>query len=139
MMRVTTLALIITMIILVFTDGRANGQTVLAPQEAAAIVRVQDSKATPALVSGVIVNNTGHIIRDIEVLIEYHWLWANEFKPGPESPGRVVSFKIDKELAPGQSTAFRYTPDPPLSQRDDGHYDLEVTVASFTTVMQGAR
>ena len=136
MMRAITL--VGSMVIFTFAARMAHGQTVLAPQEAARIIRIQDLKATPSLISGVIVNNSPHIVRDIELLIEYHWLWANEFKPGVESPGRVVTFKLDKELKPGQSTDFRYTPDAPLSARNDGQYDPEVTVASFTTVISDA-
>ena len=137
MLRGVILAL--PMMIITLTDGKANGQTILAHPDAARIVRIENLSATPALVSGIVVNNTPNIIRDIELLIKFHWLWANEFKPGPDSPGRVVSFKLDKELAAGQSTPFRYIPDPPLSTRGDGQYAPEVTVASFTTVIPGGR
>ena len=137
MIRAMTLGVMI-LIVFVFTSGKANGQTVLAPQEAARIVQLQDLKVTPSLVSGVVVNNSPHVIREIQVLIKYHWLWANEFKPGLDSPGRVFALKVDKELKPGESTAFRFTPDPPLPQRQDGQYDPEVGVASFTIVSSDA-
>jgi hypothetical protein len=123
---------------LTLAAGTAGAQTVLSPEEAAKIVAIKDLKATPESVSGVVVNNTPHIIRDIEVLVEYHWLWANEFKPGPVSPGRAINIKLDKELRPGETTAFRYSPDPPLSRRSDGEYYPEVVVSGFTIVTTDA-
>ena len=107
---------------------------VLSPEEAKA-VSIKDLEANAAAVSGAIVNNTPHVIRDIEVLIQYHWLWANEFKPGLESPGRVASLKLNKDLLPGESTPFRYVPDPPLVNRQDGRFDPEVVIAGFTIVI----
>jgi hypothetical protein len=113
----------------------ANAQRVLSPQEAAQAVQIRDLQATAAEVTGTVVNNTPHIIRQIEILTEYHWLWANEFKPGPESPGRVASVKLDTELRPRESLPFRYAPEPSLPNRQDGRFVPEVTVAGFTTVV----
>jgi hypothetical protein len=126
---------VITALAFSFSAGAAIAQRVLSPEEAAKVVPIKNLNATPTEVSGVIVNNTPHIIRDIEVLIEYHWLWANEFKPGPESPGHSAIVKLDKELAPGESTTFRYVPNPPLPNRQDGRFEPEVVVAGFTTVV----
>lgn len=118
-----------------FGAGAAMAQRLASPAEAAKAVAIKDLKAGTSEVSGVIVNNTPHLIREIELLIQYHWLWTNEFKPGLESPGRVVSLKLDKDLLPGESTAFRYVPNPPLPNRQDGRFHPEVVVAGFTTVI----
>jgi len=128
------LAALITAMLLAAT-GIAVPQNVLSPGEAARMVAIKDLKATPSSVSGVVVNNTPHIIRDIEVAIEYHWMWANEFKPGPVDPGRAVVIKLNKELKPGESAAFRYVPDPPLESRKDGRFEPEVVVVGYTTVI----
>jgi hypothetical protein len=113
-------------------DSRAD--IVLEQQEAAKILSLRNLTATPSLVSGEIVNQTPHTVRDIELLIQFHWLWKNEFKPGPESPGRTDILKIAKELKPGESTAFRYIPNPPLPDRNDGWFEPEVTIGGFTVV-----
>ena len=112
-----------------------EAQRILSPEEAARVVAVKNLKATSTEVSGEIVNNTPHIIRDVEVLIQYHWLWANDFKPGQESPGTSAIVKLDKELQPGQSATFRHVPKPPLSDRKDGRFEPEVVIAGFTTVV----
>ena len=117
-----------------FGVDSATAQRLLSPEEAKAVA-IKDLKAHTSEVSGVIVNNTPHTIREIEVLIQYHWLWANEFKPGLDSPGRVASLKLDKDLLPGESTTFRYIPNPPLPNRQDGRFDPEVVVAGFTIVI----
>jgi hypothetical protein len=126
-------AVIAALVFLLCVDS-ATAQRLLGPEEAKSVA-IKDLKADASEVSGVIVNNTPHTIREIEVLIQYHWLWANEFKPGLDSPGRVASLKLDKDLLPGESTTFRYVPNPPLPNRQDGRFDPEVVVAGFTIVI----
>jgi len=115
--------------------GSAVAQKVLTPEEAARMVPLKDLQVTASSVSGAVVNNTPHIIRNVELAIEYHWLWANEFKPGAVAPGRAFVIKLDKELRPGESIPFRHIPDPPLESRKDGEFHPEVTVAGFTIVV----
>jgi hypothetical protein len=128
------LGAVIAALVFLFCVDSATAQRLLGPEEAKSVA-IKDLKADASEVSGVIVNNTPHTIREIEVLIQYHWLWANEFKPGLESPGRVASLKLDKDLLPGESTTFRYVPNPPLPNRQDGRFDPEVVVAGFTIVI----
>jgi hypothetical protein len=130
--------IILAILFLVSGAGSAGAQTVLTQEEAGKAVTIKDLNATTSSVTGVVVNNSPHVIRDVEVLIEYHWLWTNEFKPGPVSPGHSAVIKLDKDIQPGQTSAFRYTPDPPLPTRKDGQYDFEVRVAGFTSVITGS-
>src|SRR5688500_14869675 len=109
-MRVRTLCLITAMgwggVLSDDVSGRAQG--VLNPQQAAKIVAIEDLRVSPTGVRGVVVNRTPHIIRDVEVVVQYHWLWDNEFKPGNDSPGQTVVHRIDGELQPGQSAPFNH-------------------------------
>jgi hypothetical protein len=134
-MKRSLLLAAMTATLLAVPAGSAIAQKVLTHEEADKMVSIKDLKATASSVTGVVVNNTPHIIRDIEIAIEYHWMWANEFKPGPVAPGRAVTIRLDKELRPGESTTFRYVPDPPLENRKDGQYDIEAVVAGFTSVI----
>lgn len=59
-------------------------------------------------------NNSKQVLRDVEIEILDSWQWKNEFRPGKDDPGRVVTLKIDKEIPPGQSVPFNYKPSPPL-------------------------
>ena len=111
------------------------GQRILTQEEAAKSVAVRNLKVAPTEVSGEVVNNSPHTVRDIEVLIQYHWLWTNEFKPGAESPGQSAVIKLDRQLSPGESAAFRHAPDPPPASRKDGRFEPEVVIVGFTTVI----
>lgn len=113
----------------------APAQIVLEEEKAAQIVAIRNLNATPSLVSGEIANRTPHLIRDIELVIQFHWHWKNEFKPGKEAPGRTGIVKIATEIKPGESIPFRYIPDPPLPDRKDGWFEPEVKVGGFTTVV----
>ena len=121
--------------ILAFSSGSSVAQTVLSSSDAAKTVSIKDLNATPSAVSGVVANHSPHAIRDIEILVQYHWLWGNEFKPGRQPPGESTIIKLDKELKPGESAAFQHVPAPPLPERKDGRFTLEVTVAGFTVVI----
>ena len=117
----------------------AQAQTVLTSSEASKVVKLQNLNATPAKVSGMIVNDSPHTLRDVQLLIQYHWLWENERNPGPNPPGRAATVTLDKELKPGESAMFSYTPSPPLPQQKDGHFMPEVDVAGFTLVIPQQR
>jgi hypothetical protein len=134
-MRLRTLGVTAALGCALLSDpGAAPAQTVLNPQEAAKIVAIEDLRVSPAGVSGVVVNRTPHIIRDVEILVQYHWLWNNEFKPGTDSPGQTVVLRIDKPLQPGQSAPFSHT----LSiagDRKDGRFVPEATVGAFAVVV----
>jgi hypothetical protein len=113
----------------------AHAQTVLTASEAAKVLRFQNLNVTPERISGTIINESPHMVRDVQLLIQYHWLWENERNPGQNPPGRAVTVNLDKELKPGDSVPFSYTPSPPLPQRRDGQFMPEVDVAGFTVVV----
>jgi hypothetical protein len=112
-----------------------QGQTVLSSSEASKVLKFENLSATPAKISGMIVNASPHIVRDVQLLIQYHWLWENERNPGQNPPGRAVAVNLDKELRPGESVPFSYTTSPPLPQRTDGRFMPEVDVGGFTVVV----
>ena len=48
---------------------------------------------------------------------------------------RPVFYDAKRELRPGESIPFSYTPSPPLPSRTDGYFETEVSVVGFTEVM----
>ena len=46
------------------------------------------------------------------------FLWANEVKPGDESPGRSVVTTIAGPIHRTEAIAFEFTPNPPLPVRE---------------------
>jgi hypothetical protein len=110
-------------------------QAILDQEQAARTLAIRKLDATASQVSGEVVNMTPHTVREIELWVQYHWLWKNEFKPGSEPPGRTDVVRINQEIAPGRSATFRHTPNPPLPARQDGWFEPEITVAGFTSVI----
>jgi hypothetical protein len=46
-------------------------------------------------VSGELVNNSPHAVRDVELQILYSWRWKDEFRPGKDDPGRAEYVALD--------------------------------------------
>ena len=106
----------------------------VAPDEASQKVEIRNVEVKGNAISGELTNKSPHPIRNIELLVQYHWLWNNEFKPGPKSPGKAIIVALDKQLRPGESATFSVPLDPAES-RADGYYMTEVTLAGFTEVI----
>lgn len=124
------------MLIGVFVGGTdTSAQTVLTEDVASRALALKDVEVTPSIISGTIINNTPHTVRDIELLIQYHWLWQNERNPGQDSPGKAFMVKLDGELQPGGSLPFDFTPSVSLPVRTGGRFMPEVDIAAFTTVV----
>lgn len=63
------------------------------------------------------------------------FLWANETKPGDESPGRSAVLTVAGPLAPRGTLAFEFTPNPPLPNRTDGRFaDPQAHVLGYQTI-----
>ena len=82
-------------------------------------------------VSGVLVNTSGHRLREVRLLVRHEWLWRNEFHPGTDSPGTAGYFVVPEEIPAGGTLSFNYRPDPPLPRRSDGTFQTTVEVAGL--------
>ena len=129
------------MMFFVFTSwfSIANAASVLSEQEAAKTLKIQYTTDNHEVISGKITNESPHAIKDPELLVEYHWLWAKEFHPGQNSPGRAAYVKLNKEIQPGETVDFTYRPEPSLPNRHDGRFMPEVSPASFSIVLPAQR
>lgn len=114
----------------------AGAETVLSSQEASRVLSFEKLDVNPSRISGVIANKTPHTIKDIQLMVQYHWLWKDERNPGKDSPGRTVIIPLKEQLEPGESQRFSYTPEISLPSRNDGYFMPEVDVAAFTTVIR---
>jgi hypothetical protein len=117
----------------------AISQTVLTKQEASRVLVLSNVSAQDGVVSGELRNNSSNIVRDVQLLIRYEWLWKDEFHPGKDDPGRSDYYNVPGEIPPGGTTRFQYTPNPPLPKRTDGSFQVSVSVAGFTEVIPQPR
>jgi len=83
-------------------------------------------------ITGTMKNNTGRKIGDVEVLVEYAWIWARDTNHGDDNPGWSMTYTLPVELAPGASVPMNLTPLHPLPDREDGHFLISAKVLGYT-------
>ena len=110
----------------------ASAETVMTEQQGAKTAEIEYTIDHRGVISGKVINTSSHAIKNPELLVEYHWLWAKEFKPGNNPPGRAAYVSLDKEIQPGAAAPFNYRPEPPLPDRTGGRFVPEVSLAGFT-------
>lgn len=98
-------------------------------------VRVSNVSRRGDVVVGTLTNDSDAELRDIRLLIDVAFLWANEVKPGEESPGRSAVMTVAGPLAPHGKLAFEFTPNPPLPERTDGRYaEPKVRIMGYQSI-----
>jgi uncharacterized protein (DUF58 family) len=86
-------------------------------------------------ISGTIVNRTNHEVRNVRLMIDYAWMWQNDFKPGEENPGRTVYVTAPAVIPPHGEGSFTYRPSPPLESSAAGHFIPTVHIVGFTQMV----
>ena len=110
----------------------AWAQRFVSGEEAAKLLVVRNIETgKDGSVSGVLFNKSLRTQRDVWLLVRHTWLWRNERSPGNDNPSRTAYFQIKEEIPPGELKNFRYSPDPPLVSRKDGHFETLIEVFSF--------
>lgn len=106
---------------------------VVSAQQVSHVITVADVKARGSTVSGVLINKSTQVVRDVRLLIQQPWLWKDEHHPGSVSPGIAGFYTVPAEIPPNGRVPFSYEIGP-LRQRTDGHFETFVEVAGFTEV-----
>jgi hypothetical protein len=112
-------------------DGRPP-QVVRSVDMNAAVSLTIDVSAD-GTIEGAMKNNTERKIGDVEVLVEYAWIWARDFANPDDNPGWSMTYTLPVELAPGASVPMSLTPTRPLPDRDDGHFLISAKVVGYTS------
>ena len=112
----------------------ANDTVVVAGNDVSRFATLRNVSTKNGEVSGEVVNNSSDTLRDVVLEIRYSWRWADEFHPGKDDPGRTVYYTAAKEIPPGGSARFDYKPSPPLPERRDGSFVIDVKVAGLERV-----
>jgi hypothetical protein len=110
---------------------RVGGEAALYSASAVTPVDVIVRSASRGVVGGTLVNRSTKPIRDVDLMVNYQWLWRNETHPGDVSPGRTEYFRIAEPIPPQGSVDFTYRPDVPLPARNDGRFETSVQVVGF--------
>lgn len=116
--------------------GIARAATLLSAARAAQVLVVRNVTVKEGTVSGELVNQSSRPMRDVQLLIRYSWRWKNELQPGNDDFGTAAYHTVEKEAPPGRIVPFTYRPASPLASRPDGYFEITVSVAGFTEVIQ---
>ncbi|HTO55253.1 MAG TPA: hypothetical protein VMR50_17855 [Myxococcota bacterium] len=101
-------------------------------------VEVRDVSAQNGVVSGTLLNQTDTPVHDVSLLVQYHYRWPNEFKPGKNDPGRGETIDVPTEIPPGGRVTFSQPSQPPKPLGDGGHFETIVTVIAFEQTLPPA-
>ena len=112
----------------------AGSDQVSSGHEAEATAVIRDVHSKGDTITGTIVNNSHRPLREVRLLIRHGWLWKNERHPGTDNPGRTDRYVVPGEVPAGGSLPFTYVLDPPLPDRQDGHFVTTVELVGFTEV-----
>ena len=115
--------------------GESPAGNIVSGQTAASKLELRGVEVgSDGSITGTVVNSSGVLIKDVELLVSHAWSWSDERHPGEDSPGRASYIHVPGEIAANGSLPFSYTPDPPLMNRSDGRFLTTAAVRSFTEV-----
>ena len=117
--------------------GRA--QAVKSRPEIDRVAVVDKLTVQESNVSGEILNKSPYLLRDVQLLVRYTWLWDDEKKPGKSDPGTSTLYTLPREIAPGGRLPFTFKPTPPLPRLSGGHFETSVSIAGFAEVFPQTR
>jgi len=121
--------------------------TTLAPSELEAVVspgrvseaaEVRDLQLEGGAVSGVLVNKSTKVLRDVRLLVRHEWLWDNEFRPGHDEFGSADYTTVPGDIPPGGQKPFTIRAESLPSPGQGGHFKTSVEVVGLTEVPEVA-
>lgn len=127
--------------IMIVVIGLVMAQAPNASDGRPQVVRSDDMNAAVSLaievtedgaIAGTMRNNTERRIGDVEVLVEYAWIWARNSNVPDDTPGWSTTYTLPVELTPGESVPMNLAPLHPLPERDDGHFLISAKVVGYT-------
>jgi hypothetical protein len=94
-------------------------------------LEVRDVRSDGASVTGWVVNETDHEVRDVRLMVERQWRWEKEMQPGEDNPGSGTVVRVEQPIPANGRAQFRYDL-PTEPARADGHFETVVRVLSFS-------
>lgn len=94
-------------------------------------LEVRDVRSDGTSVTGWVVNETDHEVRDVRLMVERQWRWTKEMQPGEDNPGSGTVVRVEQPIPASGRVQFRWDlPSEPA--RSDGHFETVVRVLSFS-------
>ena len=105
-----------------------NGATLVTERTLQENVLLDTITVRDGQINAIIENRSDHVVDSLTILVDYAWLWHDEFNPGDDNPGWVEYVTVDRNLMPGEHAPFVYAPTSTLPVRDDGHFMPTATI-----------
>jgi hypothetical protein len=118
-------------------EPQVSDERIVSQDRLAQDVVVRGVEADGGTVSGTVVNNSGKVLRDVQLMIRRSWLWDDEFHPGTNDPSRTEFYTLRQEIPPGGQLPFTYRSESPLAEGRGGHFVTDVKVASVVQFPAG--
>ena len=129
-------AMIIAGLVTAVVTQAGRSQALKSKAEIDRVAVVEKLTVQDGAVSGEVVNKSPNLLRDVQLLIRYTWLWDDEKKPGKSDPGTSTLYTLPKEIPPGERLPFSFSPSPPLPKIAGGRFETSVAIAAFAEVIQ---
>ena len=115
------------------TSARA-GESLVGSGELGQTLSVEELKLEGDQVTGILVNRTEKVARDVRLQVIFSWLWKNEKHPGDNDPSFVVTEIPTAEVPPHGTLPFRYTYPSVVTARSDGEFMMDARVLGYSAV-----
>ncbi len=135
-MKIRAILLGATVLLWIGTPVQAtvgNDTAVVSGAQEADPVSISNVRVNGGVVSGMIVNNSPDVVRDVKLLVRHIWLWTDERHPGEANPGHAEFYVVPGDIPPGGSLPFTVHSSPPPA-RSDGRFNTAVDIAEFTQI-----
>ena len=113
----------------------AAGQRLRSREDAARVIALEKLSVIDGVVSGAVANRSPHLLRDVELLVRYIWLWDDEYHPGKADPSMSIYHALSREIAPGGTVPFAFSPNPPLPKVSGGRFETTVSIMGYTEII----
>ena len=117
------------------------GATSALAQQAPQVVTATDINAAVSLrvdvtrdgtLVGAMKNNTDRRIGNVEILVNFAWIWSRAMANAPGGLGWSTTYTLPVEMYPGATIPVKIAPLKTFATRADGHYLISAKIVGYT-------
>jgi hypothetical protein len=117
---------------LVLNSTMASADEVVGTARLLSAATVENIAYTDNSVSGQVVNRSNKRLENVQLLVTYAWLWADDRRTGESGPGFSAYHALDDAIAPNAAVSFTYPHKSVQAERSDGEFLPSVRIVGFT-------
>ena len=125
----------LVLVSLLLSAASASAQILVPTEQVEKILIIRDVTVSENRLLGEITNSSPLRVRDISLMVQQIWRWKDALIPKMEAPLNAFLLTLKKDLLPGETVTFSSAVSVPETDRADGHFVTDVSVAAFTMVV----